>query len=1091
MLVMKRFFSLIFILFFCINLLSQKEGFTKIFPEQSTIHFSNDITETDSVNITMYDYLYNGGGVGIGDFNKDGLQDIFFTGNFVDDKLYLNKGNFVFEDITEKAGITKNGWSTGVCVFDINADGWDDIYVCRSGWFENSEKLKNVLYVNQKNGKFKEEAAAYGLDLSGHHTQAAPLDFDRDGDLDLYVMGHPGKFMHKSDFATYVTKILNGEVESDVLLENVNGKYVDITKKAGIFEFGYGLGLAITDINNDWYPDIIVCNDFDEPDHVFVNQKNGTFKDENLNYFKHTTNYSMGNDVGDFNNDGLLDYISVDMAFDSHERSKMNMASMTPAKFWTRVKLGWGYQYMHNMLHMNTGKGVYQEIAQFSGIAKTDWSWAPLFMDIDMDGWLDLFISNGYKRDTKNNDIQNLINAELEKKNKLSVMEMLDLIPSVQIENFFFRNTRDLKFADKRADWGIDEKLNSNGAAYADLDNDGDLDLVLNNVDAKASVYQNTTKNGNHYLKIDLSEIPDAELAGMTFILKTKKGTQTREANFIRGFQSTVEKNIFFYWDMNDAAETLQIFVPGRNNFQNAAEYKIENPSPNSILKLETKKLEKVSSWMNVNGIPWYAELTDSLLPKAFYADNDYNDFEKETLLPHRMSDAGPQIAVSDFNNDGLEDFILSSAVGKIPQVYLQKEDGTFGQIVSPAFYTHQGSEDGGIFVLDANSDGYKDVIITSGGYQYPQGDSNYVNRLYIGNGQGAFGYVKNAMPKDCFNSGKIIGEDIDKDGDQDLLICGKVSPLKYPYPGSTTLLLNEKGFFYDITDKIAPELKTIGMVNDAEFADVDGDKDKDIVVVGEWMDVEVFVRDAGKFTRKKESLNIPGWWSCVTANDVDGDGDQDLLVGNAGMNNKFKASKEKPLDVYANDFDNNGTLDVVLSFTKDGHPLPVRGRECSSGQMPFLLEKFPTYLSFATSDLYQIYSKEKLDSSLHYRVTEFRSGVLVNDGKSNFTFKPFPNEAQLSFINDFLITDVYGDGEKEILAVGNRFGTEVETTRYDAGCGLVIFPGSNGEYYMNSGYDFFAPGDAKCLAEIKLVDGSRGVLVGNNNGQVQLFKVN
>lgn len=1085
-----RFILILLVFSYGIGSFSQKDGFTKIYPEQSGVNFANNITESDSVNITMYDYLYNGGGVGIGDFNHDGLQDIFFTGNFVDDKLYLNKGNFVFEDVTLNAGINKNGWSTGVCVFDINNDGWDDIYVCRSGWFDDPEKRRNVLYVNQKNGKFKEEASAYGIDLPGHHTQAAPLDFDLDGDLDLYVMGHPGKFMHRSDFATYVTSILKGEVESDVLLENVNGKYVDVTKKAGIFEFGYGLGLAVTDVNDDWYPDLIVCNDFDEPDHVFVNQKNGTFKDENLKYFKHTTNYSMGNDVGDFNNDGLLDYISVDMAFETHERSKMNMASMTPAKFWARVKLGWGYQYMHNMLHLNTGKGVYQEIAQFSGIAKTDWSWAPLFMDIDMDGWLDLFITNGYKRDTKNNDIQFMINEQLEKKSKITTMELLDLIPSVQIENFFFRNTRDLKFADKRADWGVDEKLNSNGAAYADLDNDGDLDLVLNNVDAPASVYKNTTSNGNNFLKIDLSEIPDTELTGMKFILKTKKGIHVAESNFIRGYQSTVEKNIFFYWEAGDTAEILTVHVPDKNNFYGNNEFKLEKITPNSVIKLRKKDLHEVTSWMTVNGIPWFTDLTDSLLPKAFYSDNDFDDFKTETLLPHRMSDAGPQIAVSDFNNDGLEDFIMTSSAGKIPQVFIQTTNGTFGQIFSPAFTMHQGSEDGGLFFLKANQDEFMDVIISSGGYQYADGDSNYINRLYIGNGQGAFGYVKNALPKDAFNSGKIIGEDIDKDGDQDVLICGKVAPGKYPYPGTTTLLLNEKGFFIDITEKIAPGLRNIGMVNDAEFTDVDGDKDKDLVVVGEWMDIEIFIRDGGKFNQRTEKLNMPGWWSCVTSNDIDGDGDQDLLLGNAGMNNKFKATREKPLDVYANDFDDNGSLDIVLAFTKDQHQLPVRGRECSSGQMPFLLEKFPTYLSFATSDLEQIYSKEKLDEALHYRVTEFNSGVLLNDGKGNFTFKKFPNEAQLSYINDFLIVDVYKDGYKEIVAVGNRYGTEVETTRSDAGCGLVISYSSQGEFYISS-TDFFAPGDAKCLAEIKLGKEGRGILVGNNNGRVQLFGVN
>ena len=1068
----------------------QKTGFTKVFDQTSNITFSNDITENDSVNITMYDYLYNGGGVGVGDFNNDGLQDLFFTGNFVDDKLYINKGDFVFEDVTASAGINKNGWSTGVCIFDVNGDGLDDIYVCRSGWFKDSEKLKNVLYVNQGNLKFIEQSEKYGLDLIGHHTQAAPLDFDRDGDLDLYVMGHPGKFMHKSDLSTYVQSIQRGEVESDVLLENVNGKYIDVTKKANIVEYGYGLGLAITDINNDLYPDIIVCNDFDEPDHLFINQKNGTFKDEALMYFKHTSNYSMGNDVADFNNDGLMDYISVDMAFETHQRSKMNMASMTPAKFWARVKLGWNYQYMHNMLHLNTGKGVFQEIAQLSGIAKTDWSWAPLFMDIDMDGWQDLFISNGYKRDTKNNDIQFYINQALEKKDKITVMELLNLIPSVEIENFFFQNKKDLTFADKRADWGIDEKLNSNGAAYADLDNDGDLDLILNNVDEKASIYQNTTQNGNNYLKIDLSQIPDSLLLGATFDLTTRKTSQTKEANFIRGYQSSVEQTIFFYWEKDDAPVSLVVDLP----FKRSALF--EDLQPNSVMKLTTKKVDDSDQPSDeVGNSEFYLrDIAASTNLEVNYVENDFDDFKMETLLPHRMSDSGPQMAVSDFNNDGLQDFILSSAVGKIPQVFIQKEDRKFGKMESPSFFNHQMSEDGGIFVFDVNSDKNQDLLITSGGYQYSQGDTNYANRLYIGNGVGMFGLVKNALPKQLNNSGKVIGEDIDKDGDIDFLICGKASPLKYPYPGTTTFLINEKGFFADRTSQVAPDLNYIGMVNDAEFSDIDADGDRDLILVGEWMDVTIFVNTNGKFQKKVTPLNMPGWWSCVTADDIDGDGDQDLLLGNAGMNNKFRASKEKPLDVYANDFDNNGTLDIVLAHTKNDLLLPVRGKECSTGQMPFLAEKFPTYMSFANSDLYQIYSKEKLDSALHYQATEFRSGILYNDGKGNFSFKPLENKAQFSFINEFIVKDLNGDGRKDILAVGNRFGTEVETTRYDAGCGLCLLQNADGSFSQQSFRDsgFFVPGDAKSMVEIKLGrNGKTGILVGNNQGKVQLFELN
>lgn len=1074
----------------CVQMLgAQHNRFISVPSSYSGITFSNDINENEEVNILQYDYLYNGAGVGVGDFNHDNLPDLFFAGNMVNDQLYFNRGKLTFENVSSKAGITHEGWSTGVCVFDVNNDGWDDIYVCRSGPEKYDAERRNILYVNNQDGTFTEKAEEYGLDLSGHFTQAAPLDIDLDGDLDLYVMGHPGKFKHKDNFQEFIRDIQSGKIEHDYLLENVGDKYVDITESAGIFEFGYGLGLAISDINRDGYPDILVCNDFDEPDHLFINQQNNTFKDEILSYFKHTSNYSMGNDVGDINNDGLFDFISVDMAFESHERSKMNMASMSPERFFTRVRLGWGYQYMHNMLQLNTGMGSFQEIAHFAGVAKTDWSWAPLLFDIDKDGYQDLFVSNGYKRDTKNNDIGYLLEKEKEKKGNLTIQEFLKLIPQVKIENYFFRNNGHLIFEDARIDWGVDERLNSNGAAYADLDNDGDLDLILNNIDTLASIYNNKSNPAENSIELRLSRVPQGQLHGCIFEAVMENGSQFREAYFVRGYCSTVEKRIFFYSKEGNPFKHIVLHQP------NGKKRKISiTKSAYNIINLREDLGYPEIEYSSEEKLNYFKDVTSEYKLDVSYEENVFNDFERESLLPHQLSTQGPALGIGDFDKNGLEDIIVTSAVGKIPIVLLQNPNGTFKQFLSRSFYNHHSTEDGGVYVFDVNGDDNLDLFISSGGYQWPQGDTALENRLYIGNGIGMFGFVNNALPpKEYTNSGKVIGDDIDQDGDIDFLVCGNAYPGKYPYAGVTKILINEKGFFKDRTQQIAPQLERIGMVNDACFSDLDYDGDKDLIVVGEWMQIEWFENRNGAFVHWKNNIGWPGWWTSIHATDIDGDGDDDYILGNAGLNNKFKPSKEHPLSIYANDFDDNGTLDIVLSYLKDDKNLPVRGRECSSGQMPFILEKFPTFQSFANSDLEQIYSKEKLDQSLHYSVSEFRSGIMYNKGDQGLDFVPFPDEAQFSFLNDFVITDLNKDGLIDIIGVGNRYHSEVETTRYDAGCGVVLIQNSEGKFnYVpprNSG--FYVPHNAKSIELISLgKDQRRGVVVGNNGERLQLFEI-
>lgn len=1060
----------------------QERLFTVVDSKTSGITFTNTITETENMNIFRYDYLYNGGGVGVIDINNDGLMDLYFSGNMVDDKLYLNKGNFVFEDITKSAGIEVSSWSSGVCVWDVNNDGYQDLYICQSGPNLTSAR-KNKLFINQKNNTFKEEAAGYGLDLNGFFTQAAPIDYDQDGDLDLYVMGHPEPENLKLPVKVLLERISKGEVPSDALMENREGKFINVTRDAGIFEYGFGLGLAITDVNLDRYPDIIVANDFDEPDHIFVNQKNGTFKDEALTRFKHTSNYSMGNDVGDINNDGYMDVITVDMAQINHVRSKTNMESMSPEKFNARLLLGWNYQYMHNMLQLNTGMGSYQEISYMAGVAKTDWSWAPLFFDMDGDGWQDLFISNGYKRDTKNNDIQKKIYDEYNDDNKdVKLVDLLEIIPSENIANYFYRNQHNNTFSDENHNWAPPEALKSNGAAYVDLDNDGDLDLVVNNMDVTASIYKNNSENFG-VTRISFEKMKMSDYLGAQLYYSTDKQAQFREAYFVRGYQSTVTQQINFLYPRDQSPKSLvitlssgktayyelhdldQIIHPIMNDFQNDA----------PAIRLNTR----------------LKNLTEKYNLAALHQENDYNDFNREVLLPQKQSMQGPGLAVADFNRDGLDDFVLGNSVGYQPQIFLQKANGTFFAYKVPAFILLKGMETVAVEAIDVNRDNFKDLVFVGGSYEKENDDSSYQTGLYIGNGQGIFGWVKNAIPVYKQNTGNIIQADYDDDGDTDLLLLAATVPGQYPLAGENVLLRNDKGFYKNVTNEVISDINLgeNGVSRDATFSDYDEDDDLDLLIVNEWGSLRVFENNSNAYHEIKNQVLENGWWQAIYAADIDGDGDEDYLVGNAGVNNKFHPDEKHPLHIFLNDFDSNGSKDIVLAYKSGKELLPVRGRECSSEQVPIISEKFETYESFALADLEEIYGAEKLKKALHYEATNFKSGIIWNNSGA-LNFEAFPLMAQLSWIRSFVTYDVNSDGLLDILAVGNHFGTEVETTKYDGNTGICLIQNKDHSFEYIPAYEsgFYVHEDTRVIKKLKIAEGKEVVIVASNNGYVQVF---
>lgn len=1074
---LSRIVFLFIIIILNVNLFSQ---LTNLESTHTNILFENLINETQELNILNYDYLYNGGGVGVIDVNNDGLEDLFFTGNFVNDKLYINQGNHKYVDATVEFEINRHGWSTGVLIFDINNDGFDDIYICRSGIDSLMNGTTNVLYINHKGEKFIESSKAYNLDLSIGSIQAAPLDFDRDGDLDLYIITHPLKFNHSGSFNSYYLRIIRGEIQSDLLLENINGKYYNVTKQAGIFEYGYSLGVSITDLNLDNYPDIIVSNDFDEPDHVFINQTNGKFNDESLKYFKHTSNYSKGNDIGDINNDGLLDFVCLDMAYSSHSVSKLNLPSIDSEKFNSRVDLGWNNQYMHNVLQLNTGLGSFQEISFLAKIAQTGWSWGPLITDINCDGWNDLLISNGYKRNTKNNDLFNKIN-NLVKNGEIDKYEqILELIPTSKTSNKLLINNKDLTFSEYKLSPSFNKQINSNGIVISDIDNDGDMDIVFNNVDAQASVYRNDFLNHSNFSLIDFSKMEQRLWLGAKVYCKTKKNNQIKEAYFVKGYQSSVSKRIPFYFTEDDKLVSIEI----RLSNGKIARYNKKGfifPQINDFKNEDIKEIVRKKLYKEQRG-----------LIDFIHVENDYDDFKKEVLLPHQISKKGPKIKVADFNEDGLDDVIIGGSVNGISSVFLQDSSSHFHLIENTSFFLDQQKEVEGIHISDLNKDGHLDLFFSYGGYQFKQGIDNLKNSWFLGDGNGHFGKISNENLIDDvgYNSGKIIANDFNLDGKDDYLICGSANPINYPSPGRTSIVMNNQGRFQDFTKIIAPELEYIGMVEDAVFSDVDGDNDLDIVVVGEWMDVVVFKNDNGRFSKLDIDLKLQGWWNRIKKFDFDNDGDDDYLIGNAGLNNKFNPSIVNPLELYLNDFDNNGVDDIVMAQKEEGILYPIRGKRKSTDQTPFLLEKFTSHEVFANSNLGQIYSLELLEASYMVKVVEFRSGIIENKGNFQFKFHPFSNYAQTSSIKDFIIDTI---GGIRIIAIGNEYSTEVGTTRNDASCGVVLLQEKN--FNFKALYPFqsglYVPNDSKTIEEITFADGLKGFVVGSNSTKIKLFKKN
>lgn len=1084
---------------------SDKPLFERLSPSQTGIHFTNTLPEDRYRNIIAYQYYYNGGGVAIADFNNDSLPDLLLTGNLTPHTLYQNLGNFTFKDITATSGIqnpAKASWSTGVSCVDINADGLLDLYICRSGNLK-PENRTNLLFLNLGNFTFQEVASDYGLNDPGYSVQSAFFDYDRDGDLDMYLANHGFEFFGAKDIPRLKTE--RHPYSGDKLFENQGGKFVDVSEKAGIkgTAFGYGLGIGIADLNRDGWEDIYVSNDFFEHDYLYFNNGDGTFTEQIKSATRHLSNFSMGNDIADYNNDSWPDIMVLDMVAEDNRRLKANMSGMDPLTFRSFVEKGYHYQYMFNTLHLNRANASFSEVAHLAGVSNTDWSWAPLWADFDQDGWLDLYITNGLRKDARNTDFRNQFQAKLQEvaqdpmRNLLTNEEWatyLRQMPSEKITNYAFRNQANLQFQDMSANWGFTEPSWSNGVAYGDLDLDGDLDLVVNNIDQTAFVYRNRANErpNAHHLTVSLVGKTDNPLAvGAHVRITVGELSQYRHLQPSRGFQSSVQPIVHFGLGGAATVDSLIITWPdGSTTIQTDLRV-------NQHIRIEQEPQASEDSFVELPIRPHPTPSDNTLiqnigpqhLPLTFtHRENHFDDFEREILLPHKMSQEGPSIAVGDLNGDGLADVFVGGAKGQAGKIFMQNEMGQFSDL---SVEIGEEYEDVEATFLDIDGDEDLDLYVVSGGNEETGTHALYQDRLYVNDGKGDFTLQLDRLP-DIFASGSCVrAGDIDGDGDQDLFVGGRQSPGAYPMPGQSFLLENQSGTFVDMTASFAPTLSQAGMITDANWIDIDRDKDLDLITVGEWMAVQIWENRAGTFVPQAVAPQTEGWWYSVQTADVDEDGDLDIIAGNLGLNYKYKASAEAPFEVFYKDFDGNGSADIVLSYYQAGEQFPLRGRSCSSQQIPIIKQKFPSYNEFAKASLTEVYGEWGLTDAYQLQAYTFASTWFEQKEEGSWIPHELPMMAQLSAVRSIIPYDINQDQHIDLIVGGNMYPSEVETPRNDAACGLVLLGDGTGDFQAlpvnESG--LYIPGDVRDMKLISVQDDTY-LLVANNDGPLDIFNL-
>jgi len=1068
---MKKIYSLLLLSFLvsCNETVNKEPQFELLTAKTTGINFNNDLVSTDVFNVYKYRNFYNGGGVAIGDINNDGLQDIYLTSNLNENKLYLNKGNFTFTDITITANVGgSKAWSTGVSMVDINADGFLDIYVCNSGDVEGDNK-QNELFINNTDGTFTEKAVEYGLADLGYSTHASFFDYDKDGDLDVYLLNNSYQAIGSFNL-TKNERPKRDILGGDKLFQNQGNYFVDVSEKAGIYGsiIGFGLGITVSDVNNDGWEDMYISNDFFERDYLYINQKNGTFKEQLTASLNSISGASMGADAADINNDGYNDIFVTEMLPKEYARLKTVTTFEDWNKYQYNVKNDYYHQFTRNMLQINNQDTSFSEVGRFSGVEASDWSWGALLFDMNNDGLKDLFIANGIYKDLTNQDYLRYVSNEevlqsLVIDNKVDFKKLIDIIPSNKVKNHAYINKGNLTF--NRENNGLNTEGFSNGAAYGDLDNDGDLDLIVNNVNMPLFVYKNNLdKTATKYLKVILKgEGLNTNAVGAKVKLATKTATYFLEQQPARGFQSSMDNRPNFGFKETDSL-TLTINWPSGKRTQ------LQNIEVNKTLTLFEKDAQTVVKKEGIVTQDIFTKNSNTI--QFVHKENNYIDFNVDRLLPFMRSAEGPKMAVADVNNDGTEDLFIGGSKNNIASLFIQKNT-TFIKKEKTTFNNQRAAEDAESIFFDADNDGDLDLYVCSGGVETSKYSANYLDKLYFNDGAGNFTLSDQKLPTTTkyHSSSSVVVADIDNDNDLDLFVGERTIPNAYGMPGSGFLLINDgTGKFTEQSASLAPEFKNLGMITDAIFIDINKNGYKDLVIVGDFMGVEVFENQQGKFKKNKNNAlsNLKGWWNTIEKSDLDNDGDFDLILGNHGLNSRFKATPKNPIKLYVNDFDKNGFLDPVLSFTNtDGKEYPYALRHNLVDQLKYLSKKFPDYESFKSATIQDIFTPEQLQESTTLKANTLGSVILFNEGAFIFTVQKLPLETQFSPIYAIATSDFDNDGDQDILLGGNLDGVKPEFGRYDA---------SFGNYLENTGNRVF-----------KFHQKGKGLKV---NGQIRDLKV-
>ncbi|MFB9841670.1 VCBS repeat-containing protein [Mucilaginibacter ginsenosidivorans] len=1072
--------------------------FTLLPPEQTHVDFNNVLTEGLNTNVLMYEYFYNGGGVATGDVNGDGLLDIYFTGNMTDDKLYLNKGHMQFKDITQTAEVAgrPGPWKTGVTMVDINGDGKLDIYVCYSGNLR-PEKRENQLFINQGNDKdgiphFTEEARQYGLADAGYSTQAVFFDYDRDGDLDMFLLNHSPTQLPILDEANTAAILKKSNSPNGVrLYRNDNGVFKNVTGQAGISssDLTYGLGAAVADVNGDGWPDIYISNDYTIPDFLYINNGNGTFTNKLQKAVGHTSEFSMGNNISDINNDGLPDIFTLDMLPEDNHRQKLLFAPDNYEKFDLSLRTGFYYQYMRNMMQINNGNGTFSEIGQLSGISNTDWSWAPLLADYDNDGLKDIFITNGYTRDFTNMDFMKYMGDFMKDKRLMrkDIYNLVQQMPSSEVKSYFFKNNGNLTFTNTSAPWGITQSSNSNGAAYADLDNDGDLDLVVNNVNLPAFIYQNESneQSGNHYLQLRLEgarKNTQGIGAKVTIYIKNKK--QYLEQMPSRGFQSSVSPILHFGLGKDKLVDSLGIV------WQQGKQQIIKNIKADQELTLNEK--DAVSIVHHPKTVkPIFTEVAPAIVNRQ--SKNDINDFKRQPLMINPLSFSGPCMTKGDVNGDGLEDVYVGGGNGSSGSLYIQQANGKFTAKPEAVFEADKKSTDADAVFFDANGDGKPDLYISSGGYDsYIPDDPLLQDRLYLNDGKGNFTKAKNALPVMLSSKSCVKVADINADGFPDLFVGGRVIPGRYPETPASYILINDgKGHFTDQTAKFNAQLQHIGMVADAAWVDMNGDKKPDLVLVGEWMPVTILINEGDKLvnhTKDYFDQPVSGWWNKILVADLNHDSHPDFVIGNEGLNTQCKASIGEPAEMYYKDFEANGAVDPILCFYIQHKSYPYVTRDELLEQISMMRSRFPDYKSYADASITDIFTPAELKGAGHLQADNLATTCFLSDARGKLHSSALPLEVQFAPVYTITVLDYDHDGNQDLLLCGNINRARLRFGKYDANYGTLLKGDGKGHFQyipqLQSGFKLW--GDVRSVTEVNHV-----LLFGINQQGIRAYKEN